>query len=393
VIPSRTAGGLAILLATACTGPTPESPEIRPGDPLPGLSESETGRFLLGKAVFERLATEEEGLGPLFNATRCSGCHEDPSSGGTSAVRVAKAARWSAAPGRCDLLHEAGGDNFQASATERLKRHGLGPETIPPEANSRASVLAPTLYGLGLVEGIPLDDLEALADPEDRNGDGISGRVGVDEAGRPGRFGRKGEVAGLREFIDGALRFELGFTTPDHPREETVNGTPIPLEADPMGEPEIDDRGIDLLTDYLRYLAPPPRTLPQPGPGLDSIRAGEALFDEIGCADCHVPVLRTGRSSTPPLSRVPVPLYSDLLLHDLGEGLAGVCGPGASPTEHRTARLWGLGRRSEWLHDGRARTLDEAIAHHGGEGSASRSAFDSLIRPDQRRVILFLQSL
>ena len=366
---------------------------MRPGDPLPGLSEAETGRFLLGKAVFERLATEEEGLGPLFNATRCSGCHEDPSSGGTSTVRVAKATVWEPETRSCDLLHDLGGDNFQSSATELLRRHGLGPEVVPPEANGRASVLAPTLYGLGLVEAIPAGELEALTDPDDRDGDGISGRLGVDEAGNPGRFGRKGEVPTLRGFIDTALRFELGFSTPDHPREETVNGTPVPPAADPMGEPEIDDRGIDLLLDYIRFLAPPSPRRPEAGPARDSVEAGEALFGQVGCADCHVPTLRTGRASSPALSRVEARLYSDLLLHDLGEGLSGVCGPGAAPTEHRTARLWGLGLRHEFLHDGRARTLEEAVDAHGGEASASRSAFQRLDPGDRRRLIRFLESL
>lgn len=393
--PGRIAILLGILASGGCGAPPipSDGPPTRPGDALPGLGDAETGRFLLGKAVFERLATEEEGLGPLFNATRCSACHEEPSSGGTSTIRVAKAAAWDPESGRCDLLHELGGDNFQSSATTLLLGAGMGPELIPPEANSRASVLAPTLYGLGLVEAVPAAELEALADPEDRDGDGISGRLGVDELGTPGRFGRKGEVPTLRGFVDSALRFELGFSTPDHPREETVNGTPVPAGADPMGEPEIDDRGIDLLTDYLRYLAPPARRWPEPGPSRDSVMAGEALFGEIGCAACHTPVLRTARSEVSALSRVDVPLYSDLLLHDLGPELAGVCGPGASPTEHRTARLWGLGLRTEFLHDGRARTLEEAVDYHGGEAAAARAAFEALAPGERRQLVRFLGSL
>lgn len=381
------------LLAVGCETPSEPPTNSRPGDPLPGLADAEAGRFLLGKAVFERLATEEEGLGPLFNAPRCSACHEDPTSGGTSSIRVAKAAVWDPEIALCDLLHEEGGDNFQSSATALLQRHGLGPEVVPPQANSRASVLAPTLYGLGLVEGIPAEALAALADPDDRDGDGISGRRGVNEAGTPGRFGRKGEVPTLRGFVDTALRFELGFSTPDHPREETVNGTPVPAAADPMGEPEIDDRGIDLLTEYLRYLAAPPRRWPDPGPIRDSLMAGEALFGSVGCAGCHTPALTTGPSAVPALDRVEVGLYSDLLLHDLGPELSGVCGPGAAPTEHRTARLWGLGLRTEYLHDGRARTLEEAVGFHGGEATASRAAFEGLDPGDRRRLIRFLESL
>ncbi|MEJ2539267.1 MAG: di-heme oxidoredictase family protein [Gemmatimonadota bacterium] len=381
------------ILSAGCDTPPVATAVTRPGDPLPGLTEAEMGRFLLGKAVFERLATEEEGLGPLFNAPRCSACHESPTTGGTSAVRVVKAASWEPDPGRCDLLHELGGDNFQTSATALLVGSGLGPEVVPPQANSRASVLAPTLYGLGLVEAIPQEVLDELADPDDADGDGISGRTGADEDGVPGRFGRKGEVSSLRLFIDTALRFELGFSTPDHPREETVNGTPVPPEADPMGEPEIDDRGIDLLTDYIRFLAAPSRRLPDPGPARDSVDAGERLFGRVGCDGCHVPELRTGRDDTSALSRVAVPLYSDLLLHDLGPELAGVCAPGAAPAEHRTSRLWGIGLRDEFLHDGRARSLEDAIRYHGGEASASRTAFQALGAGDRRRLVRFLESL
>ena len=380
-----------LLLAAGCDPAGPPPFPDRPGRPLPGLEEREAGRFLLGQAVFERLATEEEGLGPLFNAPRCSTCHDDPGSGGTSDIRVVKATRWDGE--RCDLLHEQGGDNIQQLATPLLTAHGLGPERIPPDANASASVTAPTLYGLGLVEAIPLATLRALADPEDRDGDGISGRLGTDASGQPGRFGRKGEVATLAGFVDTALRFELGFTTPDHPREEAVNGVPIPPDADPMGEPEIDRRGVDLLTEYVRYLGPPAPRRPAAGPDRDAIDAGEIIFRETGCAACHVPELETGAHAVPALSRVRVPLYSDLLLHDLGPGLSGVCGPGAAPTEHRTARLWGLGLRRAFLHDGRASSLPAAVEAHGGEGAASREAFRGLSEPDLRRLLLFLESL
>ncbi len=381
---------LAVLIAACGPAPTSEPPPAL-GQPLAGLQEREQGRFLLGKAVFERLATEEEGLGPLYNAPRCSGCHDDPVSGGTSGVRVTKATRWE--NGRCDLLHDVGGDNIQQLATSLLRARGMGPETLPETANNRAVVLATTLFGLGLVEAVPVAALERFADPEDRDGDGISGRLGTTEAGSPGRFGRKADVATIRDFVDTALRFEMGFSTPDHPFEERVNGVAIPPGADPMPEPEIDDRGVDLLAEYLRYLAPPPRTEASSEAEADSIRRGGAVFREVGCASCHVPELRTDRHDIAALSRVPVPLYSDLLLHDLGPALAGVCGPGASPTEHRTARLWGLGSRRVFLHDGRASTLEDAIDLHGGEASEARSLFSILSAPDVRSLILFLRSL
>lgn len=385
------AAGSALVLALACGPEDRAGPRPAPGEPLPGLAESQTARFLLGKAVFERLATEEEGLGPLYNATRCSDCHDQPTTGGTGDIRVVKATRWEG--GRCDLLRDEGGDNIQQAATPRLLGLGLGPETIPARANRRASVRPTSLYGLGLMEAIPLETLEALADPDDSDGDGVSGRLGRSEEGRPGRFGRKAEVTTIRDFVDSALRFELGFSTPEHPVEERLNGRDLPPGADPMPEPEIDARGVDLLTEYIRYLAPPPRQVLPTGPRADSVAGGESLFEDVGCTDCHVPALETGRHRVAALSRQDVELYSDLLLHDLGAELAGVCGPGATPTEHRTAPLWGLRDQQSFLHDGRADSLSDAIALHGGEAAHSLAAFQALSAGDQRLLLLFLASL
>ncbi|HSM61068.1 MAG TPA: di-heme oxidoredictase family protein [Longimicrobiales bacterium] len=371
-----------------CTEPPPPP---APGEPLAGLSDGELGRFLLGKAVFERLATAEEGLGPLFNAPRCSACHEVPASGGSGDVLVRKATRF--ADGRCDLLVAEGGDNFQLRATELLLAHGVGPETVPASATGEALVTSPTLFGLGLVEAIPEEALLALADPDDRDGDGVSGRSGTTADGRVGRFGRKAETRTIRDFVDGALRFELGFTTPDHPVEESVNGAPLPEGADPMPEPEIDARGVDLLTDYVRFLAPETRAVPGTRAARDSVERGEELFSETGCAACHLPVLRTGPSDVAALSHRDVPLYSDLLLHDLGSDLADLCGPGATSSEHRTARLWGLRTRSRFLHDGRAASVEDAIRLHGGEAEGSRLGFEALDAAERALLLRFLSTL
>jgi CxxC motif-containing protein (DUF1111 family) len=355
------------------------------------VSDEERAPFLLGRAVFERLTAEEEGLGPLFNEVRCSGCHDVPDIGGSSATTIQKATRWEA--GRCDLLEEEGGDNIQQRATRALVAAGIDGEPLPEGANATARVVAPSLFGLGLVEAIPVATLAALADPDDGDGDGISGRTGRTAGGGVGRFGRKAGFATIDAFNDTALRFELGLTTPAHPREETVGGQPLPPGVDPTAEPEIGERGIRLLGEYLRLLAAPAPREPEDAEDEARIRAGADLFRSVGCADCHVPVLETGAQPSPVLHRVPVPLYSDLLLHDLGPGLAGVCGRDASPTEHRTARLWGLRHRELLLHDGRASTPREAIAYHGGEAAASREAFQAL-DPDDRALLLhFLASL
>lgn len=384
---SMRAAVFAALLLLACA-PEPAAVPTRPGEPLPGLTDEQLGRFLLGRAVFERIATPEEGLGPLFNADRCSACHDSPVPGGTSAVLVVKATAFDGTS--CDLLESAGGDNLQQRVTPALAALGVGPETVPPGAAS-ARVTAPFLLGLGLLEAVPDDALLALADPDDADGDGISGRAPLVD-GRVARFGRKGETATIDGFVDTALRFELGLTTPLNPHEERPAGSALPDGVDAMDEPEIEERGVALLSDFARYLAPPVRLMPA-GAARDSIRAGERLFRDIGCADCHVPGLRSGEGAPPPLAGRTVEAYSDLLLHDLGEALASVCGARAAPAEWRTAPLWGLRLRDRYLYDGRAADLPAAIEAHGGEAARSRAAWDALDAGARARLLAFLRSL
>ena len=363
-----------------------------PGRPFEALDDDRLGRFLLGRALFERNTAVEEGLGPLYNNERCSGCHDLPDVGGGSVTTIDKATRWD--DGRCDLLEAYGGDNIQQRVTPPLAEAlGIVREPFPENANARARVQAPSLFGLGLVEAIPDRTIRALADPDDSDGDGISGRVGVAEDGEVGRFGGKAEFATMAGFTDTALRFEIGLTTPDHPVEETIGGEPLPDGVDPFPEPEIEARGIGLLLDYMRYLAAPAREVPPTEAARDSVARGEALFDEVGCAGCHVPLLQTGPSDDPFLDRKPVPLYSDLLVHDLGPELSGVCGRNASPTEHRTARLWGLRHKESFLHDGRAPSPAEAVQYHGGEASQVRDAFNALSDEDRALLLRFLDSL
>lgn len=377
------------IVGAACRGPSAPEP-VSVGSPLAEITEAERGRFLLGKALFERNTAEEEGLGPLFNERRCSGCHDAPVIGGGGHALVLKATRF--VDGACDLLEGAGGDNIQQRATPLLVALGVTGESVPADATDSSRVTGPPLFGLGLVEAVPDAALLDHEDPEDVDGDGISGRA-VRHDGRVGRFGRKSEFATLAGFVDTALRFELGLTTPDHPVEETVNGTPIPASADPVPEPEIEQRGIDLLTEYIRFLAPPPREDPANAQTADSIARGEEVFDEVGCTGCHAPTLTTGENLNPALANKFINLYSDLLLHDLGPGLADLCGPDASPSEHRTAPLWGLRFRDVYLHDGRTGQLGDAILMHGGEAERVREAFTALSDEDRAFLLRFLASL
>lgn len=378
--------------AWSCTSPPTLPATAAPGEPLPGLSDAERGRFLLGRALFERLATPEEGLGPLFNAERCSSCHDAPAiGGGGSRVPVLKASRFE--DGRCSILEERGGDNIQQRATPGLLALGGGAERIPPEATASRHVTSPPLFGLGLLEAVPEAEVARLADPDDADGDGVSGRIPRLPDGRLARFGRKGDAATVRDFVVSALRFELGFTTAEHPREEARNGEPVPAGADPMPDPEMESGAVALLTDYVRFLAPPAPAEPASRPQADSLREGAALFERVGCARCHTPSLRTGPSAEAALSKRSIAPYSDLLLHDLGYGEADVCTPQAFPGEYRTAPLWGLRYRSRYLHDGSEGTLPEAIARHGGEAASAVRDFTALADPDRALLMRFLSSL
>ena len=383
----------AIFAVAACTASDAPVSAILPGEAIPALSDANRGRFLLGRALFERIATQDEGLGPLYNQDRCSSCHDRPTVGGASSasVRVLKATRFM--DGRCDRLEALGGDNIQLRVTELFAAHGFGAEEIPLEATASGYVTAPSLFGLGLIEAIPDSVLLSIADPADRDGDGISGRLPRMADQRSARFGRKGDAASVEDFVESALRFELGFTTPRYPEEEARNGVPIPEGADPMPDPEIDAETLGLLTDYVRFLgAPAPEFLGR-GPAADSVSQGEALFDQIGCTQCYRPELRTGNAEEPVLRDQVIRLYSELLLHDFGNGVGDLCGSDALPGEFRTPPLWGLSYREHFLHDGSVTDLVEVIDRHSGEAILARVRFQGLAPQAQMMVLRFLRSL
>jgi CxxC motif-containing protein (DUF1111 family) len=244
-----------------------------------------------------------------------------------------------------------------------------------------------------LIEAVPEADIVAREDPDDANGDGISGRAGRSRDGGLGRFGRKADVVAIGAFVETALRFEVGLTTPMHSVEESLNGQVLPTGADLTRDPEIGTDGIDKLTDFATHLAAPPRESARAAVA-DSIERGSRAFETVGCGLCHVPSMRTGENATAALDRKRIDLYSDLLLHDLGSELADICGVSASPGEWRTAPLWGLRFRSALLmHDGRAKTIRDAILLHGGEARTVRQNFE-VLRPDEQSALLrFLASL
>ncbi|MDT8341158.1 MAG: di-heme oxidoredictase family protein, partial [Longimicrobiales bacterium] len=234
-----------------------------------------------------------------------------------------------------------------------------------------------------------LATLQGLEDLDDADGDGISGRLGRDPQGRPARFGRKGDVATLADFVDSAFRMEMGITTPRVPDEDRAGHPPgVPAPVDPAPEPEVSQDEFDAVVHFLRFLAP---LAPAPVDDPEEIE-GERRFHELGCARCHVPELPTAPFGSPGVPAGSIAIYSDLLLHDMGPGLEGTCTTGAANNEYRTEPLMGLRYRDRFLHDGRATRVMDAILAHGGEAEAARQAFSRLNRLQQETVLQFLRT-
>ena len=172
------------------------------------------------------------------------------------------------------------------------------------------------------------------------------------------------------------------------PEEGTVTGRPLPPGTDPAPDPELNAHSLQLTDAFVRFLAPPP-PLKQSG----EAKHGRDVFTQAGCAGCHIPVLRTGDNPIAALSHQEVAAYSDLLLHDMGEGLADICFGLATPTEFRTEPLMGLRFSTHFLHDGRAATPEQAIDFHGGEATRSRDLFRTLPAADRAALLVFLKTL
>jgi CxxC motif-containing protein (DUF1111 family) len=366
------------------------------GGPLRSLTADQLALFERGSAEFQRVFTPEIGLGPLFNAVGCAACHEEPLVGGGGANDPAEEGEDEEVhatafhPGaRCDNLEAVGGQVIQKQVTPQLTALGIGPEPIPSEATLPAAVrTTPDVFGFGLLDAVPEQEILALADPNDRNGDGISGRAHRLPDGRVGRFGRKAQEATLTEFNTGAFVMEMGVTNPGLLTEQTIHGEPLPMGVDLHGEPEITQEEFDAADGFVHFLAPPPR-LPLGPTG----RVGGLIFLQIGCASCHVPALVTGPNRVRALSLKIFQPYTDLLLHDMGPGLADICLGDALPSEFRTEPLMGLRLATAFLHDGRAATVGEAIRLHGGEASRARDRFLRLSGGARFALLQFLRSL
>jgi CxxC motif-containing protein (DUF1111 family) len=389
---------LTLALLSGCGKLLTEKPD--PGDrfdgPLPGLSNGELGDFQTGHTQFRKAFSIDEGLGPIFNNVSCASCHSGDGRGRGENILI----RFSRGS---DLIPGEGGPQIQDRAVP-----GAFPENLPTGVDVSPR-LPPPVFGVGFIEAIPESAILAHEDPSDADADGISGRanwvvpapyVPATEPGggtspRVGRFGRKAQVSALLQQAVEAYHQDIGITSPYRPVENTNPLSPASPGADRAMDPELDAGPIEAVIQYMRMLAPP-----APGEWTEQRRLGEARFSSVGCASCHIPTFHTGAHEIDALAYCDVTLYSDLLLHDLGDALADNRPDGsADGREWRTAPLWGLRIAREFLngrllllHDGRAQTVDEAIRLHGGEATAARDAYLALPAGDKDALLDFVES-
>jgi CxxC motif-containing protein (DUF1111 family) len=395
---------LSGLLLAACSDerPSPTSPRTPPGirgdvtiqsvegDPVPGLSASELAAFTRGKVVFQRTFTQSAGLGPIFNASSCVECHgeaEGPVGGVGDEVETHFSNRRS--DGSCDLLASKGGFVHQDSVTPLLHAAtGLTSEPFPTVTHQRGTRTIPDLFGFGLLAAVPNSALLNAEDPFDSNGDGVTGYAHRTAAGDIGKFGRKANEGSLTLFNAGALLNEMGITNKFNLTENNIGGAAIPPGVDPHGEPEISNADFDDLNSFVIFLAPPPAL-----PLTAQATTGKTLFSQVGCTGCHTPQFTTTDVGIPALSNKTIRAFTDLLLHDMGTTTQDICLDQAFRTEFRTEPLMGARFMEQFLHDGRATTIEGAVSFHGGEGSLSRSKFNALTQAQRDAVVAYVLSL
>jgi CxxC motif-containing protein (DUF1111 family) len=250
---------------------------------------------------------------------------------------------------------------------------GADREEIPENVAFVEERNSPTVLGLGLVELISAEAIRANADPADSDGDGILGIAQDLPGGGIGRLGWKAQFPDVRSFLRDALSNEMGMTVPF----DATNDAGNVVDADGVADPELSPTDLEDLLFFMQLLDFAPK-----GPSTAETEQGATLFDQVGCAKCHVPTLDG------------VELYSDLLLHDvLGDGFQGVTQGLATSGLYRTAPLRGLRDTAPYFHDGRSETIEAAIARHAAEAADVRAAFEALTELEKAALIAFLRSL
>jgi CxxC motif-containing protein (DUF1111 family) len=386
------AAGAALLAATPLTamfagsggagsggGDIPGTGE--PGGPDREFTAAERLTWLAGRQLFDHDFHRSDGLGsPEFNADSCRACHMDPVMGGAGPLEL--------------NVSRFGRDHGGQGPFEDLPG-GQGLSKLrPPYVDGREeydTALAdcfeqrqtPSLFGGGLQDSVLESAILANEDPNDLDGDGIYGvarRVDINGVLEIGRFGWKAQIPRMADFTQDALAGECGVTTPDDGR-----GFGLFSDSDGTPDPEMQQAQVDQLSFFIEHIAAPQRDGAAGSLGA-RVAEGEQLFDTIGCAKCHVPEMDGANG--------PVPLYSNLLLHNvLPADFRGMEEPGAPSGYYKTPPLWGIEDTAPYFHDGRAETLLDAILMHEGEAEGVRQAFEALTPRQQRNVIHFLEDL
>jgi hypothetical protein len=427
--------------------PGPRTGVATAGAPLAGLSDTYMDAFAVSKEDFEEAEHPDEGLGPTMNLDSCGGCHSQPAMGGSSPAtnpQFAFATALGAKNKVPSFITEKGPVREarfvrNADGSPDGGVHGLftitgrsdaGPDCVVPQPNFEAEVARnnvvfriPTpVFGAGLIEAIP--DREILQNQakaaDAKRALGIRGRPNVlltanSISGQPnkngndgtvGRFGHKAQNKSLLIFAGEAYNVEMGITNGAFPTERDETEACMKYAVTPNSDMTLDKgtlpsaaiSSIDRFTLFMRLLAAPEPSDAVTGATPESIKNGRTVFADAGCALCHTPSMKTyAKAAMPSMSDKTVNLFSDLLLHDMGRGLAdGIQQGQAGGREFRTAPLWGLGQRLFLLHDGRTSDLRQAIAEHASDGSeANGSARKFFALPDaqQQDLLNFLRSL
>ncbi|MGH2666216.1 di-heme oxidoredictase family protein [Flavobacterium sp.] len=369
----------------------PNDDEVLDGT-IDGLSSEQLARFLKGDVAFNEVFTRETGLGSTFVSTSCISCHAGDGKGHPFTTLT----RFGQIDETGNLFLNQGGPQLQNKALP-----GFMPEQIPFGATF-SKFTPPSNTGLGFLQYVPDAAILAMADPNDSDGDGISGvpnwvsmpsyindEGAISQGGKYiGRFGKKAAAFNLLHQTVNAYNQDIGITSVYNPIDVYTNE-----EIDP----EIATSTVNDVVFYLKTLKAP---IQRNADDAEVVR-GKTLFSQINCIGCHKSELSTGYSPINGLSFKSFSPYTDLLLHDMGAGLDDGYTEGVAKTyEWKTPPLWGLGLSGNsqgggyfLMHDGRAKSIEEAISMHGGEATNSKTAFHNLSQDDKNAVIRFLKSL
>ncbi len=371
----------------------PKEEDILDG-PVAGLTAAEQDQFLKGDIAFnDDVFTPQNGLGPLFVGNSCGSCHAGDGKGHFFTTLT----RFGQTDGTGNKFMQLGGPQLQNRAIP-----GYSPEAIPSGATS-TKILPPATTGLGYLDAVSDQDILTMSDPLDANADGISGipnwvnvpsycqlrQNAISVGGKHiARFGKKGAAYDLLQQTANAYNQDMGINSTFEPID-TYKKLPI--------EPEVSDVVVHDVVFYLKTLKAP---IQRNANNIDVIE-GKKIFMDIGCDKCHRAELKTGPSSINVLANVTFYPYTDLLLHDLGPKLDDKYTEGSALTyEWKTPALWGLGlsKNSQGgsyylMHDGRARSINEAIKLHGGEALQVRTNYESLSEAERIQLTKFLESL